>query len=97
MAEDDISSLSSLELVRRLAFLLPDGSSEQAQLFGVIKGLSTAGFFGQPGRSRRWETGGEARAQKVLRAILPKISLELPGNTLVAELLKRYSAPGGKA
>jgi hypothetical protein len=96
MAENDVSSLSSLELMRRLAFLLPDGSPEQAQLFGVIKGLSTVGFFGRSGKGKPWETGGEARARKVLRAILPKLSRELPANSLIAELLKRYSAPDGK-
>jgi hypothetical protein len=96
MAEDDFSSLTSLELMRRLAFLLPDGSFEQVQLFGVIKGLSTVDFIGQFGKRKPWETGGEARARQVLRAILPKLSQELPGNALVAELLKRYGASGGK-
>jgi hypothetical protein len=32
-----------------------------------------------------------------MRAILPKLSELLPGNPLVAELIKRYSASGAKA
>ena len=36
MVESEISALTSVELMRRLVALLPDGSSEQVQLFGVI-------------------------------------------------------------
>ena len=97
MVESEISALSSLELMRRLVTLLPDGSSEQVQLFGVIKGLSTADFTGQFGEGKPWEKGAEGRARKVMRAILPKVSELLPGNTLVAELAKRYSGSGAKA
>jgi hypothetical protein len=97
MVESEISALPSLELMRRLVALLPDGSSEQVQLFGVIKGLSTADFTGQFGGGKPWEKGAEGQARKVMRAILPKLSELLPGNPLVAELAKRYSAPGAKA
>lgn len=95
MVASDVSAASSLELVRRLVAMLPDGSHEQAQLFGVIKGLSTAGFTDQFGGGKPWEAGGEGRARHVLLAILPKLAQQLPGNPLVAELLKRYSPTGG--
>jgi len=90
MVESEISALTSLELMRRLVALLPDGSSEQVQLFGVIKGLSTVGFTGQFGAGKPWQKGAEGRARQVMRAILPTLSELLPGNPLVAELVKRY-------
>jgi len=97
MVESEISALSSLELMRRLVALLPDSSFEQVQLFRVIKGLSTVGFNGQFADGKPWQTGAEGRARQVLRAILPKLSELLPGNPLVAELVKRYIASGAKA
>jgi hypothetical protein len=96
MVESEVSALSSVELMRRLVTLLPDGSSEQAQLFGVIKGLSTVGFTGQFSDGKPWQAGAEGRARQVMRAILPKLSELLPGNSLVAELVRRYMASGGK-
>ena len=97
MVESEVSALSSVELMRRLVALLPGGSSEQVQLFGVIKGLSTVGFDGQFGDGKPWQAGAEGRARQVMRAILPKLSEQLPGNPLVAELAKRYLASGPKA
>lgn len=97
MVESELSTISSVELMRRLVVLLPDGSSEQVQLFGVIKGLSTEGFFGKDGHAKRWEKGADGRALQVMRAILPKLSELLPGNPVVAELVKRYTASGAKA
>ena len=96
MVESELSAISSVELMRRLVVLLPDGSSEQVQLFGVIKGLSTEGFFGKDGHAKRWEKGADGRALQVMRAILPKLSEQLPGNALVAELVKRYVASDAK-
>jgi hypothetical protein len=96
MVEKEISSLTSLEIMRRLVTQLADNSSEQVQLLGVIKGLSTVGFLGQSAEGKRWETGAEGRARHVVRAMLPKLSQQLPGNPLVAELVKRYSASGTK-
>lgn len=96
MVDEDLSTLGSLELMRRLITMLPEGSSEQAQLFGVIKGLSTAVYSDRFGKGKRWETGGEGRAKQVLRAILPKLSEQLPGNPLVEELAKRYAASSGR-
>lgn len=97
MVESEVSALSSVELMRRLVALLPGGSSEQVQLFGVIKGLSTVGFTGQFGDHKPWQAGAEGQARKVLRAILPKLSEQLPGNALVVELIKRYGASDAKA
>ena len=96
MVENEVSGLSSLELMQRLAAMLPEGSFEQAQLFGVIKGLATVGFSGQFGKGKPWESGGEGRARQVLRAILPKLSKELRGNPLVIELVKRYGPSRAK-
>ena len=97
MVEREVSSLASVEIMRRLVAQLPDNSPEQVQLLGVIKGLSTAGFLGQPAQGKRWEAGAEGRARQVLGAILPRLAEQLPDNPLVAELAKRYSAPGAKA
>jgi hypothetical protein len=96
MVDEDLSTLGSLELMRRLVAMLPEGSSEQAQLFGVIKGLSTVGYSDRFGKGKRWETGAEGQAKQVLRAILPKLSEDLPGNPLLAELAKRYAGQPGK-
>ena len=97
MAESEVSALSSIELMRRLVALLPDSSSEQVQLFGVIKGLSTVGFTGQFADGKPWQAGAEGRARQVMRAILPKLSELLPENPLVAELARRYIPSGAKA
>jgi hypothetical protein len=97
MVEREVSSLASVEIMRRLVARLPDNSPEQVQLLGVIKGLSTAGFLGQPVQGKRWEAGAEGRARQVLVAILPKLAEQLPDNPLVAELAKRYGAQGAKA
>jgi len=96
MVEEDLSALASLELMRRLVAKLPEGSFEQAQLFSVIKGLSTVSYFGQPDRGKRWDAGGEGRARQVLRAILPKLSEQMRGDPLVVELTKRYATSPGK-
>jgi hypothetical protein len=96
MVKDEVSGLTTLELMQRLAPLLPEGSFEQAQLLGVIKGLSTAGFSGQFGKGKAWEAGGEGRARQVLRAILPKLSQQLPDNPLVVEPAKRFNPPRAK-
>lgn len=90
MAADDLSQISSLELVRKLIALVPDGSHEQAQLFSVVKGLSTAGFTDQFRGGKRWQAGGEGEARHVLVSLLPRLAQHLPGNPLVAELVKRY-------
>ena len=97
MVEGDLSAVGSLELVRRLITLVPDGSHEQAQLFSVVKGLSTARFTDQFGGGKRWQSGGEGEARHVLAAILPKLGEQLPDNPLVAELMKRYGPTGGNA
>ncbi len=97
MVESDLSAISTLDLMRRLVAMVPEGSHEQAQLFGVIKGLSTAGFTDQFGGGKRWQAGGEGRARHVLLALLPKLADQLPDNPIVAELSKRYGAPGGNA
>lgn len=89
MSEDE-TKVSSLELMRRLAGLLPDGSFEQTQVKGSIAGLSTPEFFGNippAGDSHHIE-----RARTVLKAILPRISEILPSSPIVAELLRRYPA-----
>jgi hypothetical protein len=91
MVEREISSLASVEIMRRLVAQLPDNSPEQVQLLGAIKGLSTVGFLGQPAGGKRWQTGAEGQARHVLRAILPKLAEKLPDNPLVAELAKRYT------
>jgi len=96
MVEEDLSAVASLELMRRLVAKLPEGSSEQAQLFSVIKGLSTVSYFGQPDRGKQWDSGGEGRARQVLRAILPKLTEQMPGDALVIELTKRYATARGK-
>jgi hypothetical protein len=96
MVEEDLSALASVELMRRLVAKLPEGSSEQAQLFSVIKGLSTVSYFGQAGSGKPWDSGGEGRARQVLRAILPKLSEEMPGDPLVIELTKRFTTERGK-
>ncbi len=94
MADDDLSKVSSLELVRKLITMVPDGSHEQAQLFSVVKGLSTAGFTDQFRGGKRWQAGGEGEARHVLASLLPRLAQHLPGSPLVAELAKRYG-PGG--
>ncbi len=96
MAKEDLSELPTVEIMRRLVTLLPDGSHEQAQLFGVIKGLSTVGYFGQSEKGKPWDKGAEGRARQVVRAILPKLDEQLPKNPLVAELAKRYAAQRGE-
>lgn len=95
MVENEISGLASVELMRRVAALLPDGCAEQVQLLGAIKGLATVGFGGQFGKGKQWQSGGEGEARQILRTILPKLSRKLPDNPLVVELARRY-APAAK-
>jgi hypothetical protein len=85
---EDLTKVSSLELLLRLVELLPERSFEQIQIMGSIAGLSTPEIYGNvppPAGSSPME-----RARKVLSAILPKIEQMLPESPIVEELLKRY-------
>ena len=93
MVENEVSGLASVDLIRRIVGLLADGSPEQVQLLGAIKGLATVGFGGQFGRGKQWQSGGEGEARHIIRALLPRLSRKLPEDPFVVELAKRYAPP----
>ena len=96
MVERELSSLASVEIMRRLVAQLPDNSVEQVHLLSVIKSLSSAGFLSQPSGGKRWQSGAEGEARHDLQSILPRLEERLPDNPLVAELAKRYGPPEAK-
>ena len=82
MKSDDLQELSSLELMRRIAALLPANDTLRADLNSVIAGLSTPDTWSMVDGEIRDQTDFIPKARTLLQQVLSRLAAALPNRLL---------------